>query len=300
MNSGPLLFLGLFVTMACSWLSFVLGPQLQIGDMRPTTNMMVGASGQIYPNPEPGAARQGAEIYRANGCVSCHTEQVRPPLDLSLDEHGRPRDLGADIYRGWGIRGSTGYDYLFEQPVLLGSQRVGPDLANAGRRMDAVAVLVRLYEPRALTPGSIMPPHPFLFDKHKIQGLRSADALQLPAPFAPLPGYEIVPRPEARALAAYVTSLHQDGYLFEAPPPPLPPGKTNAPAKVPTKSLSVNRLLKKEPSNFPFAAIRFGLGSATVPVAAVGVPPTAFRGDYFRPEAESGGRYARAPNTPAK
>ncbi len=218
MNNGPLLFLGLFVAMACSWLSFVLGPQLQIGDMRPTTNILVGASGQVYPNPEPGAARQGAEIYRAEGCACCHTEQVRP------------RSLGSDINRGWGIRRSTGYDYLFDQPVFLGSLRVGPDLANAGKRMDAAAVLLRLYEPRALIPGSIMPPYPFLFDKHKVQGIPSTNALQLPAPFAPPAGYEILPRPAARALAAYVTSLHQDGYLFEAPPPPMPPGKTNAPA----------------------------------------------------------------------
>ena len=90
MNSGPLLFLGLFVTMACSWLSFVMGPQLQIGDMRPTTNIVIGASGQIYPNPEPGAAHQGAEVYRANGCVACHTQQVRP------------REMGSDLDRGWG------------------------------------------------------------------------------------------------------------------------------------------------------------------------------------------------------
>jgi hypothetical protein len=37
------------------------------------------------------------------------------------------------------------------------------------------------------------------------------------------------------------------------------------------------------------------LGSATVSVAAVGVPPTALRREFFRPEAESGGRDARAP-----
>jgi cytochrome c oxidase cbb3-type subunit II len=224
MNNGPLLFLGLFAAMACSWLSFVMGPQLQIGDMRPTTNMVVGASGQIYPNAEPGTAHQGAEIYRANGCASCHTQQVRP------------RSLGSDINRGWGIRRSTGYDYLFDQPVLLGSQRVGPDLANAGRRMDAAAVLLRLYEPRAVTPKSIMPPYPFLFEQREIQGAPSADALQLPPAFAPPPGYEIVPRPEARALAAYVTSLHQDGYLFEAPPPPQPATNAPAPATAPANS----------------------------------------------------------------
>jgi cytochrome c oxidase cbb3-type subunit 2 len=102
--------------------------------------------------------------------------------------------------------------------------------------MDAAAVLLRLYEPRALTPGSIMPPSPFLFDKRKIQGAPSPDALQIPGPFAPPRGYEIVPRAEARALAAYVTSLHQDGYLFEAPPPLQPAGKTNAPAKPATNS----------------------------------------------------------------
>src|SRR5665213_401413 len=217
MNSGPLLFLGLFVTMACSWLTFVMGPQLQIGGLTTTTNIIVGAIGQDYPHTEPGAAHQGAEVYRANGCASCHTQQVRPAA------------LGSDINRGWGIRRSTASDYLFQEPVMLGSLRVGPDLANAGRRMDAAAVLTRLYEPRAITPGSVMPPYRFLFDTRKIHGAPSPDALQIPPQFGPPPGYEIVPRAEALALAAYVTSLHQDGYLFEAPPPP---GKTNAPPSI--------------------------------------------------------------------
>jgi len=220
-NNGPLLFLGLFVTMACSWLSFVMGPQLQMGDMRPTTNIVVGASGQIYPHPEPGTAHQGAEVYRANGCAACHTQQVRP------------RDLGSDIDRGWGVRRSTAYDYLYDQPVMLGSQRVGPDLANVGKRMDTISILLHLYEPRTITTNSIMPPFPFLFEKRKIQGVPSADALRLPAPFTPTPGYEIVPRPAALSLAAYVASLHQDGYLFEAPPPLRAPGGTNTPASAP-------------------------------------------------------------------
>jgi len=48
----------------------------------------------------------------------------------------------------------------------------------------------------------------------------------LPDQFAPEPGYEVVPGSEARALAAYLLNLRQDGYLFEAPPPPQP--KTNS------------------------------------------------------------------------
>ncbi len=167
MNSGPLLFLGLFVTMAISWLSFIIGPQLQLGSLQPTTNVVVNGNGVIYPNAEPGDAHQGAEVYRAEGCASCHTQQVRP------------RSQGADILRGWGIRRSTSYDYLFDQPAMLGSLRIGPDLANAGRRMNAGTVLLRLYAPNFVMPGSIMPCYRFLFHKQKIGNAPSPNALWL-------------------------------------------------------------------------------------------------------------------------
>lgn len=226
MNSGPLLFLGLFAAMVCSWMSFIMSPQIQMGDMQPTNNILIGATGQVYPHTEPGMAQQGAQVYAAEGCAACHTQQIRA------------REQGYDIERGWGVRRSTARDYLFENPVMLGSLRVGPDLANAGLRMDTNAILLRLYEPRAL-PGnrrSIMPPYRFLFDKHQIAGLPSPDALTVPEPYAPPAGYEIIPTPAARQLAAYITSLHQDGYLFEAPPPASllktnAPAATNSPAK---------------------------------------------------------------------
>jgi len=35
---------------------------------------------------------------------------------------------GPDIARGWGKRRSVAEDFLFDQPVMLGSQRIGPDL----------------------------------------------------------------------------------------------------------------------------------------------------------------------------
>jgi cytochrome c oxidase cbb3-type subunit 2 len=63
----------------------------------------------------------------------------------------------------------------------------------------------------------------------------SPDALQLPGEFAPPPGFEIVPKPEARALVAYLSSLRTDAVLFEAPmtapSAPAAATATNTPAK---------------------------------------------------------------------
>jgi cytochrome c oxidase cbb3-type subunit 2 len=220
MNSGPLLFLGLFATMACSWTGFVLGPQLQLGGLTQTNTVVVGdALTKTYPLPLPGDAHAGAEVYRANGCAACHTQVVRPT------------ELGPDLHRNLGERRSLAEDYLFEQPVMMGSQRIGPDLANFARLADTNGIYLRLYDPRLITRGSAMPPFRFLFEVHKIGLFPSPEALVLPDQDAAPASYEIVPRPQARALAAYLLSRRQEGYLFEAPPPPLP--KTNA---VPTNA----------------------------------------------------------------
>jgi cytochrome c oxidase cbb3-type subunit 2 len=229
MNNGLALFLGLFASMAISWVTFVLGPQAQLGNLQPAAT--VAALPAVYPNAAPGLARQGAEVYRACGCVYCHTAQVRPT------------ELGSDLAHGWGIRRSVAHDYIYDQTVMLGAQRVGPDLANAGLRMDATAVLARLWDARIVEPKSLMPPYKYLFEVRKIGRTPSPNALVVQPEFAAPQGYEIVPRPAARALAAYVAGLRQEPYLFEAPPPPgsvstnaaaggtnAPAGDTNAPA----------------------------------------------------------------------
>ncbi len=212
--------------MALSWLGFVMAPTLQLGDLQPTNTVVVTGLSSVYPNAESGTAHQGAEIYRAEGCGDCHTQQVRP------------RQQGADILRGWGVRRSTAYDYLYDQPVMLGSVRVGPDLANAGARMDYSTVLLRLYDPRAVVPGSIMPSYRFLFDKHPVDGRPAPDALRLTGDLAPAPGFEIVPTPAARALATYIVSLRQKDYLFEAPPPFRATTPTNAASAMATNAPS--------------------------------------------------------------
>jgi cytochrome c oxidase cbb3-type subunit 2 len=120
---------------------------------------------------------------------------------------------------------------------MLGTLRIGPDLANYGRRSDLSGILLRLYEPRLIIKGSVMPPYRYLFETRRIQSFPSRDALVLPEQIAPPAGYEVIPRPQAMALAAYLMSLRQEGYLFEAPPPPARPTnatallRTNTPAK---------------------------------------------------------------------
>ena len=89
MNYGPLLFLAAFFALASSWCSFVLTPQLQIGRLQQTNT--VGGASATYPVARPGLARQGLEIYRANGCAYCHSQQVGQTgtlLEITLTDAG--------------------------------------------------------------------------------------------------------------------------------------------------------------------------------------------------------------------
>jgi cytochrome c oxidase cbb3-type subunit II len=233
MNRGPFLFLGAFFALAVSWFGMVLVPQLQIGRQ----SQVVADNGSVYPDRRPGLAMQGEEVYRAEGCYYCHTLQVRP------------RGFGTDIQRGWGGRPakveSVAEDYLYDHPVMLGSQRIGPDLANIGlRQTNSVWLLTHLYDPQLTSPKSVMPPYRFLFEKRSLSlGAKpSPDALPLDAGA----GWEIVPTDDARALVAYLLSLHSDAVLYETPPFPrrtvAPPvaAATNAPAGGATNTPATN------------------------------------------------------------
>lgn len=74
MNNGPLLFLGVLITLASSFWGLVLAPQIQFGREQPR---LIEATGEFYPSPRPGLAEDGAHVYRSLGCVECHSQQVR-------------------------------------------------------------------------------------------------------------------------------------------------------------------------------------------------------------------------------
>jgi cytochrome c oxidase cbb3-type subunit 2 len=240
-KNGFSVFLAAFIALGGSWCGFVLAPELQLGTAKQTA---VLNSGDIYPNQRTGAATLGLQVYRANGCAACHTEQVQQdgvvfdvvltgagknPVTVSnlvstlkltgltkeeadasnvkitaaggkVETHLIP--TGADIPR-WGVRRSVAADYLYDSPVQLGSQRIGPDLADVGARLgNAEWQLLHLYAPQSVTKNSAMPPFRFLFETKKIGDAPSPDALNLPMEFASPAGYEVVPKPAAKQLAA--------------------------------------------------------------------------------------------------
>ena len=132
------LFLGVFGTFAFSWVGLTVIPNIQIGALNPQADE---EGTDTYPQPPSGMAVRGRQIYAANGCVYCHSQQVRPDYASS------------DIDRKWGERRSAPRDYLFDRPVLLGKERLGPDLANIGKRAPAAEEEKPAAAPAANSPA---------------------------------------------------------------------------------------------------------------------------------------------------
>jgi cytochrome c oxidase cbb3-type subunit 2 len=74
---------------------------------------------------------------------------------------------------------------------------------------------VHLYAPRSVNPDSNMPAYRFLYEKRRIAGERSAEALQLSGSDAPPQGWEVVPTYDARCVVAYLMGLNQSHPLKE-------------------------------------------------------------------------------------
>ena len=125
------LFLGILGTFAFSWAGLILIPNYQIGHLDP---QMDEEGNDPYPAPKSGMADRGRRIYAANGCVYCHSQQLR--ADYAAPDLERTRDLDPRKPK-WGERRSAPRDYLFERPVTLGKMRLGPDLANIGKSAPA-------------------------------------------------------------------------------------------------------------------------------------------------------------------
>ena len=74
MKSGVAIFSAVVLTLGGSWFGFVVAPTLQLGSAKQTTVLVTG---DIWPQQRTGEATLGLQVYRANGCAACHTEQIR-------------------------------------------------------------------------------------------------------------------------------------------------------------------------------------------------------------------------------
>ncbi len=91
----------------------------------------------------------GRDIYVSEGCYNCHSQQIRTmkPDVLRYGDYSR---IGESIY-----------DYPFQ----WGSKRTGPDLAREGGKRPDGWHFDHMREPRKISPGSNMPPYPWLLEK---------------------------------------------------------------------------------------------------------------------------------------
>lgn len=165
---------------------------------------------------------QGRQVYISEGCVYCHTQQVRNLLE-ETQRYGMGEE---ETFKRFGIRAliqappSQPGEYTFDKPHLLGTRRTGPDLGRVGGKYDNTWHLNHLRDPRSTSPGSIMPSYSWLFTK---AGQPTPDAIALVAYLQKL-GTNIKWREEG---VAQYNMLHPE--LQQAPPVEAQTAKEVAP-----------------------------------------------------------------------
>ncbi|MBS1502578.1 MAG: cytochrome-c oxidase, cbb3-type subunit II, partial [Bacteroidetes bacterium] len=89
---------------------------------------------------------QGRDIYIREGCVNCHSQQIRP-FRSETERYGEYSKAG---------------EFVYDHPFLWGSKRTGPDLQREGGKYGNSWHYNHLMDPRLMSPGSIMPNYDWL------------------------------------------------------------------------------------------------------------------------------------------
>ena len=179
--------MGAFAAILMSFTALALVPSLQLAAIEPTEGT------RNYTFEE----RMGKQIYMRDGCMYCHTQQVRPD------------GFGSDMDRGWGPRGSLPGDYVYDDTHQLGTMRTGPDLHDiATRQPSRDWQLAHLYQPRSVSEGSVMPAYPYLFEvKSEDEVLALEVTVPIGGEYAPPEGQVVVATEEALWLYEYLMTL---------------------------------------------------------------------------------------------
>jgi len=92
---------------------------------------------------------QGRDLYIREGCVNCHSQTVRP-FRSETARYGEYSKAG---------------EFVYDHPFLWGSKRTGPDLHRIGMKYPNKWHFDHLLDPTITSPGSIMPPYPWLIEQ---------------------------------------------------------------------------------------------------------------------------------------
>lgn len=95
---------------------------------------------------------EGRDIYIREGCVGCHSQQVRP-FRSEVERYGPQSKAG---------------EYVYDHPFLWGSKRTGPDLMRVGQKYNDNWHFNHMWDPQSTSPGSIMPGYKWLYDNEKM------------------------------------------------------------------------------------------------------------------------------------
>lgn len=90
----------------------------------------------------------GRDIYVREGCYTCHSQMIRPFRD-EVARYGEYSKAG---------------EFVYDHPFQWGSKRTGPDLAREGGKYPDSWHYNHMLDPQTMSPGSIMPSYPWLFD----------------------------------------------------------------------------------------------------------------------------------------
>jgi len=93
--------------------------------------------------------QRGRDVYLREGCWYCHSQFVRPVTGET---------------RRWGPVTESG-EYVYDVPHLFGTRRIGPDLMRVGLKFSNEWHLAHFWNPRMLSPDSVMAPYRGLFER---------------------------------------------------------------------------------------------------------------------------------------
>lgn len=144
---------------------------------------------------------QGRDIYIREACNSCHSQLVRP-FRSETERYGEYSKAG---------------EYVYDHPFLWGSKRTGPDLHRVGGKYPNSWHYLHMENPRSMSPGSLMPPYPWLLENDLNTSTTAAKIKALRKIGVPYPeGYEDIANDElVKQADAIALDLQKNGIPAE-------------------------------------------------------------------------------------